>query len=737
MTIAAAAVRRWTRARLVVRPPAPPAEVARLMTELEIGPDMAAVIWSRGLRQDVADHLAPPLRRSDIPGLQPAAERLERAIRNRERILLHGDYDADGISGTALLVLGLRELGANAEAFLPNRLTDGYGIHPDRVVEHAERADVFVTIDCGISNVAEIRCLCEAGIDVIVTDHHAPGEELPSCLVVHPSHAPTAAPGRAELTGAGVAFHLLWALRERLGLDAPLDYADLATLGTVADVAPLLGENRALIREGLRRMTDSRWPGLKAAVAQSSLRGDVSARDVAFILAPRLNAAGRLGEAEKALELLMTASERRGRELAAYLDARNDDRRRIQDEMLAAALERVDPEAPAIVVGDDAWHPGVMGIVASKILEQHYRPVFIHAQGKGSVRSTPGISAVGALRAAAPHLKRFGGHQQAAGFAIEPDRVEAFRAAVEEFAARHPKPIPTVVADGLLDPASVEEGLLRAMHELEPFGEGHDHPRFVLRGALEMARAVGRDGKTLQLRIGGIKGVAWQMGDAAPSLPIGRPVAAVVELRENEWNGRRSIEFTALDVREAEPLCYDGALADAPRVRRGRASHTSGIVVGSAESVPGSPVGPLVLHDLLLDVEQLHATAAIERLVRAGHELWFDLDAAALEAVERHLDRYPTIHDLRRAFVCKQRGAPAPFPRAKTALVDQAFRELDLIDDRGRLRRSARRNPISSPTARDGLLERYKLRTFVDGYRCLDDDAFAAMVHALFGAAVD
>src|SRR5690606_13354442 len=214
--------------RWMVRPAAPPQAVEALARTLEVPPALAALLWTRGLRDATPDHLEPPLVKSPNPALDAAAERLEEAVRARKRILIHGDYDADGISGTAVLLLGLRELGASVEAFIPDRLTDGYGIHPERVPEHAERAELFVTVDCGITNLSEIARLRAAGVDVIVTDHHTPGEVTPDCLVVHPRLSPLAKHGLPELTGAGVAFHLLWALRERMGLEPPLEYADLA-----------------------------------------------------------------------------------------------------------------------------------------------------------------------------------------------------------------------------------------------------------------------------------------------------------------------------------------------------------------------------------------------------------------------------------------------------------------------------------------------------------------------------
>ncbi|MDR9392668.1 MAG: DHHA1 domain-containing protein, partial [Trueperaceae bacterium] len=373
------------------------------------------------------------------------------------------------------------------DGFLPNRLTHGYGVHADLVPEHAERSDLFVTVDCGITNVDEVAALRAADTDVIVTDHHTPRATLPDALLVHPRLAADGVTMRSghpgvEPTGSGVAFHLLWRLHARLGLEPPFELADVAMIGTVADVAPLLGENRALVRAGLERLADSAWPGVRAMAKQSRLAETPTARDVAFGLAPRLNAAGRLGEPEQGLALLLAPTERTARELATYLDARNAERRAIQDRMFDEAVDRVDPRDPALVVGDDAWHPGVMGIVASKLLERFYKPVFILARGQGSVRSTPGISAVDALAAAAPTLRRYGGHAAAAGFAVDPDRVDAFREAIHAHVATFPVPTPDVTVDAVLAPEDVDEDLWRGVRTLEPFGEGHPPPTFALAG---------------------------------------------------------------------------------------------------------------------------------------------------------------------------------------------------------------------------------------------------------------
>lgn len=719
-----------TRWRL--RPPAPPSEVAVLSRELGVPPLLASVLWSRGLRGDAALHLSPPLEPTAIPDLDAAAARLEHALRAKRRILIHGDYDADGITGTAVLTLGLRALGADVTPFLPNRLTDGYGIHPNRVPEHAERADLLLTVDCGISNLAEIRALQEAGVEVIVTDHHHPGAELPACLIVHPRTSPLARKGLPELTGAGVAYHLLWALHARLGLEPPLDHADLAAIGTIADVAPLLGENRALVLAGLERLADSRWPGVRAMVAQSRLRGAPSARDVAFVLAPRLNAAGRLGEAELGLEMLTTSSERRARELAVYLDARNQERRRIQDEMAEQAYALVDPEAPAIVVDHPEWHPGVMGIVASKIVERHYKPVFIVAKGKGSVRSTPGISAVGALHAAAAHLERFGGHAQAAGFAIRQEAIPAFREAICAWVAQHEPPVPTVVADALLSAGEVDRGLYGALQRLEPYGEGHPSPLFALTDTLERARAVGRTGETLQLHVGGVKGVAWRMGELASRLTPGSAVNAAVSLRENEWNGSVTLEFVADDVRPAAPLELDGDDEAPSWLRRGTAP------AGTREARDAAGLAaagdePVVLRALPLG-EDMDVAGPMRSRLRRAADTWFDLDAAALREVEHALLRFPSVHELRRAVVCLQRGQRLPFAEAKNALVRRALEELELLDPAtGRVLRGVKRDPYRSETLLHGVTERYRLQQFLHAYRHLDDAGFARATLTLFG----
>jgi single-stranded-DNA-specific exonuclease len=728
----------------LLRLPAPLSAVAALTEELHVHPALASAIWSRGLGDGASRRLSPDLVPAPIARLDEAAERLRTAIDAGERILLHGDYDADGVSGTALLLLGLRALGGRVEAFLPDRLADGYGLSPQRVEQHAGRADLLVTIDCGISNHAEVAQLRASGVDVIVTDHHVPGATLPDALVVHPGLHGDDAHGTASLTGAGVAYHLLWALHRHLGLEAPLAFADLATIGTVADVAPLVGANRALVREGLARLADSVWPGVRALVTLNKLRGAVSAHHVAFVLAPRLNAAGRLGRAGDALELLTTASEDRARVLATVLDAHNGERRATQDRMLSEALELVDVAAPAIVLRHGAWHPGVMGIVASQVLERHYRPVYVVAQGKGSVRSTPGISAVEGLRAARQWLTRWGGHAAAAGFALDEAHFEPFRDAIYEFVASHDPPARRVTADLLLRPDQVTKDLFADLSRLEPYGQGFDTPLFAIHGPLSHARAVGNGGSHLQLTVGGVRGVSWGRGHEATRWAAGAAVTAVASLTESTYRDVTTIELRAQGLLEASRLRLEspreaaveagGAPAVPLVMDRPRAATRGRLHVGAppgAAMATGARAAAASRHVTSLAPQPLDPLATLRDALALPGDTYLDLDDTALESLLAAAREYPDVHDVRLGYVQTQRGREWPWTGQKAELVRAALIELDLIDARGRARSGQRRDPYDAPTLRASLVARHALDTLVNALRALAPDDAARAITAL------
>jgi single-stranded-DNA-specific exonuclease len=567
-------------ARWLLAPPASREALLESMRAWRVSPPLAQVLHGRGL---TPAHLDPPLTLTPNPALREAARRIVTAIRAQQRIRIHGDYDADGVSATAVLVLGLREVGADVHGFIPHRLNEGYGVHPDRVEEHAAACDLLVTVDCGVTNLEEVRALLERGTAVIVTDHHAPGPDYPDCLVVHPHRTSGYDPDLHNLTGAGVAYHLLWAVREELGLPAPLDLAALATLGTIADVAPLIGENRALVRAGLDALAVSILPGVRALLEAKRVERP-TARDVAFLLAPLVNAAGRLGEADLALQLLTTSNDHEARTLATYLEARNQDRRALQDRMYGEALALVDPDDPAIVVTKADWHAGVMGIVASKLVEAFHKPVFIVAQGKGSVRSTPGISAVEGLRFSHDLLRRYGGHPAAAGFALDEANFPALRGRLHTYARQFPRPVPVWRLDAPLPTLGATLDLVTQAAAFEPYGTGHTPPLWHVREPLAGTKLVGKRGDSLQFQVGPLRGIKHGERDAAPGE---RDLAT--HLVTSEWRGQTRLELHGQALRVPTRLGLDSD-ADAPAVPRLDPKEAMNHLRAGASAYADSPV---------------------------------------------------------------------------------------------------------------------------------------------------
>ncbi|MDP9763462.1 single-stranded-DNA-specific exonuclease [Deinococcus enclensis] len=678
-------------------PPCTEAELVAAMRTWGVSAPLAQVLVGRGVTQDL---LTPELSLTPNPALREAAGRIVKAIRDRRRLRIHGDYDADGVSATAVLVLGLRELGADVHGFIPHRLTDGYGLHPDRLAEHAAACDVLVTVDCGVTNLEEVRGLLDLGVEVIVTDHHSPGPDFPRTLVVHPHLTENFDGARHNLTGAGVAYHLLWAVHEELGLPEPSSLAPLATLGTIADVAPLVGENRALVQRGLELMAGTELPGLRALIEAGRVKRP-SARDVAFVLAPRINAAGRLGEADIALSLLTTSSAHEAARLAEYLEIRNQERRKLQDAMFEQALNIVRPEDPALVVTHEDWHAGVMGIVASKLVDTFHKPVFIVAQGKGSVRSTPGISAVEGLRFSADLLKRFGGHPGAAGFSMDAAQFEAFQGRIHEFVKQFPAPRRTVTLDAALPGKAASSDLLDEVLAFEPFGEGHAPPLWHLRDHLSEVRLVGKRGDTLQFRLGALRGLKFGEPQATPGE---HDLAA--QLTSSEWRGQSRLELHGQALRRPERLSIAGP--DVPaghlarldpraalaRLHAGAAAYATGAVATYLrDNVPGltliqpgeeHPEGTLILYALPDETD----------LIRwlSGGEVLFALGPKTLSDLEGQFSAFA--------------GVPAP------ASTD--------ADDLRRVRAA----------------RAYRQWQWAHHYRTLDDEGWARSVHAMLGVPV-
>ena len=531
-----------------------PGELVELVGELGVPPVIAAALAARGLGR--AEELRPPLRPWRYPGLERAARVVAAAVREGKRIRVHGDYDADGITGTALLVRGLSRVGGRVHPFIPTR-EEGYGVSPERLADHAAAADLFITVDSGITNHAELKSLVEDGVNVVVTDHHHPKGGPPPGEVVHPAFDP-AFEGKPKPTGAGVAYFLLWRVYELLGEPAPEDLLDLAAVGTVADVAPLLGVNRAIVREGLERIKDSTTLGLRFLAERLMRRANVE--EVAFRVAPRINAAGRLGEPDTALRLLLTDDPAEAAELVARLDRLNVERQRIEEEMLDRVLPALDPGDPAHVVHDPEGHPGVMGIVAGRILERTGKPVFIVVGEKGSVRSPPGVSAVAALASAADLLTGYGGHAQAAGFSIPEERIPEFRRRIHRYVRDHPPPPPELWLDGPVFRDELPE-LFQALSVMEPLGEGNPPPLFHLRGRPERPRELS-GGRHLSFHLAGMRVLFWRAGDR--ELPGELELAAGVTA--SEWNGEETLELVAEAVRAPREVLGAGEPVEVRRL---------------------------------------------------------------------------------------------------------------------------------------------------------------------------
>jgi single-stranded-DNA-specific exonuclease len=559
MTVAAAQPLRW-----VVCPPAD-AEAARaLATVLSLPEPLAAILVQRGYADPEAARrfLRPPLRHLADPrslaDMDRAVAVIADAVRTGRHILVHGDYDVDGQCASALLNRALSSAGAKVTAFVPHRLRDGYDFGEAGLAKAREiGAGLIITCDCGITAVEAVRRAREQGMQIVVTDHHLPGAEMPPAdAVVDPQRADDRS-GLTQLCGTGLAFKLVQALVPPLGLspNLPLHLLDLVALATVADVVPLTGENRILVKHGLKLLCASRWPGVRALVEACGLDGRaVRASHCGFILGPRLNAAGRIGDAADGLRLLLTDDAAEASSLAARLEQLNGERQQLDQRMLEQTLERVDAAGdlePALVIEGDGWHPGVVGIVASRVVERFGRPTFLIAFdgeiGRGSGRSISRFDLHAALGECHELLERYGGHQMAAGLTIRRDRLDQFRARFTDVARRSLAPEdlgPEQRVDLEISLRDATPELERLARYLEPCGAGNPAPVLGVRSVRLTRRSVVGAGHlrgTLEDADTRLGAIGFQWGDRAASLGDG-PVDAAFRLETNEWQGISSLQ---------------------------------------------------------------------------------------------------------------------------------------------------------------------------------------------------
>ncbi|MDQ7793093.1 MAG: single-stranded-DNA-specific exonuclease RecJ [bacterium] len=591
--------------------PADPEAVGRLRAELGIGRVLATVLAGRGLQDPVEAHrflhagledLHDPLA---MAGMSAAVERIARAARSRERVTVYGDYDVDGLAALTMLVECLGRLGADVDFYVPDRLREGYGINAAALRELAGRGvRLVVTVDSGISAVEEAELAAELGLDLIVTDHHPPGPQLPRArAVLNPRREGCPYPCK-HLAGVGVAFKLVQALLAGGGWE---DYLELVALGTVADVVPLVEENRLLVRAGLDALARTRRPGLRALLATTRLAGEtITPGHVAFALGPRINAAGRVGQGGTAIRLLLATDAAEADHLAAQLERDNRERQALEARVLAEAEAMVagrGGEIPlCLVLADQSWHPGVLGISASKLVERYHRPVVLLAlegnRARGSARSIGAFNILAALQSCAGILERFGGHPAAAGLLLPADRLGELAMRLEELARTRLSPadlVPTLAVDAEVEPAEIDLLLAEELARLGPCGYGNPTPVLAMRGAALLdCRAVGGDGAHLRLHLGTSPGpltaIAFGMGERRHRFGQAAAVDLAFTPQRNAWNGRQTVSLHVRDLAVPGGDWVDLVNAETRAV----------LVLGPdgdwAEGAAPALSGPLVLH---------------------------------------------------------------------------------------------------------------------------------------------
>ncbi len=565
-------------------------EAAELGDAMDVPSLVGQLLWQRGVRDADAGRqfLAPKLTDlhdpKNLAGVDKAAKRLADALRHEETVAIYGDYDVDGVTGLAILYHMLKAAKNEAEIlrYVPHRVDEGYGVNAEAVAKLADAgAKVIVTVDCGITACEPAKAAAERGVDLIITDHHEMADALPEayCLV-HPrlENDDGGTYPFADLCGAGVALKLAWHFaRVWCGSDRVaevfrellIDLLPLAALGTVADVTPLVGENRIITTFGLQRIKRTRFPGLSALIDTADLRSEkVDSYHVGFVLGPRLNACGRMGHAKEAVKLLTDAKGEDARQIALMLNRENENRRATEKEILQQARRMVadggydQPDSPVIVLGHEDWHPGVIGIVCSRLVDLYHRPVVLlntaNGMATGSARSIPGFNICQALAACAEHLETFGGHAMAGGLKLRPENLDAFRDALADCARAELTEddlTPGLDLDAEVTLDHVSQSVGETLERLEPFGCGNPTPTLLVRGVTldREPETVGREGAHLVVLLKQgermIRCIAWRQGELVGQLTPGQSLDIACQIKLNRWKDRVRVEAVIEDMR--------------------------------------------------------------------------------------------------------------------------------------------------------------------------------------------
>ncbi|HOJ03374.1 MAG TPA: single-stranded-DNA-specific exonuclease RecJ [Bacteroidota bacterium] len=564
-------------ARWSIRPPGDPAKIRRLVEEIHVPEVIASILISRGIEdyesakaffRPTLDQLHNPFLMHDM---EKAVSRIVAAKNSGERVLVYGDYDVDGTNSASLLFLFLRRLGCQVEVYIPDRMSEGYGIS-EAGIDYASGigTSLLISIDCGITAVTQVEYARTRNIDVIICDHHEPGNEIPNAHAVLDPLKPRDNYPFKYLSGAGVGFKLIQGLAEYYAMrEVPYEYLDFVAIAAAADIVPMVGENRILVHYGLKIINNNPRAGIKALMESSNLRfGDLTAQQIVFVMAPRINAVGRLGDATRAVELLTCDEEVRARECALILEEENRNRRVIDEEtfnhasQVAAEYLDGDEQRPIVLHSND-WHPGVIGIVASRLVEKFYRPTVllttIDGVAKGSARSILNFNIYEALRRCEHLLLQFGGHKYAAGLALEIENVPEFRRCFNAVAAEmldEDMLTHEIVADAMITLADITPRFFRILKQFAPFGPGNMRPIFFAHNVevFGTPRIVGRDHLKLKVRQDTIvfDCIGFSLGSKLEHVKhSGSLVDILFTIEENSWNGNVFPQLKLRDIRPA------------------------------------------------------------------------------------------------------------------------------------------------------------------------------------------
>lgn len=548
-------------------------KVREISEKFEISELLAAVLINRNIVEDEDVKLFLNPTRSDfhdpylMPDMKQAVDRIITAIEKNEKTIIYGDYDVDGITSITVLTRFLKERGLDVSSYIPNRLDEGYGLNKEAIKNIAEQGyKLIITVDCGISGTEEVKYAYSLGMEVIVTDHHEPLEELPEALAVIDCKRKDSKYPFNSLAGVGVAFKLTQAIGIKLNLDEKeyLKFLDIVCIGTISDIVPLVDENRVIAKLGLKLVEQTRSPGVKALLNAASYK-DINSNTVSFGIAPRINACGRMGHERDALDLFLTENIVEANRITEKLNEYNKKRQDIEKKMFEEAVQIIEKEnlkeKNAIVLGGEDWHHGVIGIVASKITELYYKPsiliCFEGEDGKGSGRSIPGFDLHAALCTSSNYLEKYGGHEMAVGLSLKKSMFEEFKENFEELAknAHTEEFIPVIKVDKEINLKDITIENVKSLSLLEPFGESNKTPIFIYKNLrIDSIRALS-EGKHLKLTLKDgntiINAIGFNMGQYSEEYLIGDKIDVVGILEINSFNGVESVQINMKDIRKS------------------------------------------------------------------------------------------------------------------------------------------------------------------------------------------